>query len=253
MCRAFCCEQKTQLPISHSAPVTFAVLPISSRTVWYLVFLLHFLHLGSDNDETRGGRPWSWGEDDLIHVLHCQPWLPITWSRYLQYWKSESTQKTIWPKQIWSTATAKMQPYCIDPCSSNIVTVCHSFVIPSRTCSFWFEYGQPDLKRAASLICSCLSWHSSFAGMIESGGKLVTLWLRWLLFQDVRESKWLANNLGTSCWERDPSLSSQRLSLWQHTEWNLILQRIWQAEILLASVWVWTMDPQISFDKMSME
>ena len=141
----------------------------------------------------------------------------------------------------------------IDPCSSNIVTVCHSFVIPSRTCSFWFEYGQPDLKRAASLICSCLSWHSSFAGMIESGGKLVTLWLRWLLFQDVRESKWLANNLGTSCWERDPSLSSQRLSLWQHTEWNLILQRIWQAEILLASVWVWTMDPQISFDKMSME
>jgi len=201
----------------------------------------------------QGGRPWSWGEDDLIHVLHCQPWLPITWSRYLQYWKSESTQKTIWPKQIWSTATAKMQPYCIDPCSSNIVTVCHSFVIPSRTCSFWFEYGQPDLKRAASLICSCLSWHSSFAGMIESGGKLVTLWLRWLLFQDVRESKWLANNLGTSCWERDPSLSSQRLSLWQHTEWNLILQRIWQAEILLASVWVWTMDPQISFDKMSME
>lgn len=28
-----------------------------------------------------------------------------------------------------------------------------------------------DLKRAVSLICSCLSWQSSFAGMVESGKK----------------------------------------------------------------------------------
>ena len=142
MSRAFCWGQKTQLPIR--APFSSSNLCSSAHLVPHCMILSLLASLSppwqrqprTSRNRNQGGRPWSWGEDDLIHVLHCQPWLSITWSKYLGYWKSESTQKTIWLKHIWNIATAKKATLqCVS---------LFRFVIPLRSLSFWFEYGQPN-------------------------------------------------------------------------------------------------------------